>query len=125
VKRVRICVYIITIIVVFSISMLFVLKTYNEKLIEKIDSALLSWQNNEIETALNKVDDVNSYWETYYKGISFIIQSDKIEHLNSCIAKLKPLLETENDEFYAECESIKFGIRMILDSSIPKLHSVF
>ena len=50
---------------------------------------------------------------------------DKIEHLNSCIAKLKPLLETENDEFYAECESIKFGIRMILDSSIPKLHSVF
>ena len=49
--------------------MLFVLKTYNEKLIEKIDSALLSWQNNEIETALNKVDDVNSYWETYYKGI--------------------------------------------------------
>jgi len=123
-KRVLICSVILIVIIISSISMIFVLKSYNRQMTEKIDSALLSWNNNDKEETLKKVEELNTFWKKYYVGISFIVQNDKIEHINTSVAKLKPLLKCNNDEFYAECESIKYSIKILYDSELPKLHSL-
>ena len=123
-KRVAICSYILLVIVISSVIMLFILKSNNHKLTEKLNDTLSSWKNHENDETLKKVEDLQLFWEKYCVRISFIIQSDKIEHISTSIAKLKPLLECGNDEFYSECESIRYSIKLIYYSELPKFHSI-
>ena len=123
-KRVIICSCILFVIVISSIIMIFILKSNNLQLTQKLDDTLLSWHNNEDDETLKKVEDLQLFWGKYCDRISFIVQSDKIEHISTSIAKLKPLLECGNDEFYSECESIRYSINSIYDSELPRFHSV-
>ncbi len=123
-KRVVICAAIISVIILSSIGSLFILKTQNEKIIEYVDEAILLWKKNETGEALEKIDELNRFWQKYYIRISFIVQNDKMENINTSVAKLKPLVITGNEEFYAECENIKLLLEMIYDSQFPYLHSI-
>lgn len=123
-KRVKFCLIILAIIIISSITMVFVLKSYNEKLTEKIDDALSSWQQQDYAKATEKVDDLCEFWNKYNARLSCIIRRDKLDHISMSVAKLKPLIESRNDEFLSECESIKFSVEMIFDCELPKLHSI-
>jgi hypothetical protein len=104
--------------------MLLNIKHYNQSLSEKIDKALTYWEAGRTDDALEVVNDIEEFWNGYYKTMSYIITSDKMQSISSSIAKLRPLLIFENDEFYSECESIKFSIALIYDSEFPYLHSI-
>jgi hypothetical protein len=111
-------------VVVLSVSTLFVLKKQNETMTGYLDEAVALWEKEETDKTLQKIDELSRFWEKYYIRISFIIQNDKTESINNSIAKLKPLVACNNEEFYAECENIRLALKIMYDRQLPTLHSM-
>ena len=123
-KRVIICSVILFIIVASAITMLIAIKNHNNELTQKIDVALSLWEDKKTQESLSVVNDISEYWEHYYIMMSFVITSDKMQSISMSVAKLKPLLLQNNNEFHSECESIKLALKLIYDSEIPHLHII-
>ncbi len=124
-RRVRLCSGILIVILIASILMLLLLRSYNQELNTKIDEAIELWHGNMKEETLEKVDEITKLWAKYSVRMSFMVQADKMEHISASVARLKPLLECGSDEFYSECESIRFSTNLIYDNHFPQLHSIF
>lgn len=123
-KRVILCFSIIAVLLGSSILMLINIKESNIILTEKINQAVDYKKKSKTDEALKTVEEIQSIWDKYYTTMSFIITSDKMTSVSSSVSKLRPLLLLDNDEFYSECESIKFSIKLIYDSEFPHLHSI-
>ncbi len=123
-KRVILCASIIVVLVGSSALMLKNIKESNVILTEKINKAIDFQKESKTDEALKVVEEIQTLWDKYYTTMSFIITSDKMTSISSSVSKLRPLLLLENDEFYSECESIKFSIKLIYDSEFPHLHSI-
>ena len=123
-KRVILCASIIVVLVGSSALMLKNIKESNIILTEKINNAIDLQEKSKTDEALKTVDEIQTLWDKYYTTMSFIITSDKMTSISSSVSKLRPLLLLDNDEFYSECESIKFSIKLIYDSEFPHLHSI-
>lgn len=124
-KRVGLCSGILLAILTCGIILLMILNSYNSQLNNKLDEALALWQDKKTDQATVKVEEIETFWNKYYTNISFMVQTDKMEHISASVAKLKPLLKSGSDEFYSECESIRFAVSLIYDSQMPRLHSIF
>lgn len=123
-KRVILCASIIVVLVGSSALMLKNIKESNVILTEKINKAIDFQKESKTDEALKVVEEIQTLWDKYYTTMSFIITSDKMTSISSSVSKLRPLLLLDNDEFYSECESIKFSIKLIYDSEFPHLHSI-
>ncbi len=123
-KRLILCASIIVVLVGSSALMLKNIKESNIILTEKINNAIDLQEKSKTDEALKTVDEIQTLWDKYYTTMSFIITSDKMTSISSSVSKLRPLLLLDNDEFYSECESIKFSIKLIYDSEFPHLHSI-
>ncbi|NLZ46001.1 MAG: DUF4363 family protein [Clostridiales bacterium] len=124
-KRVIICSIILATIITQSIISLAILRHKNNEFSDLIDQAVTLNQSGQQDKALEKTKEVYDYWQDYYKKISFLIQSSKLDNISYSVAKLKPLLEMDSEDFFAECSMIKVGIIVIYDSEYPHFYSVF
>ncbi len=123
-KRLTLCASIIVVLVGSSVLMLINIKQSNIILTEKIDKAIDFQKESKTDEALKTVDEIQALWDKYYTTMSFVITSDKMTSISSSVSKLRPLLLLDKAEFYSECESIKFSIKLIYDSEFPYLHSI-
>lgn len=123
-KRITLCIGIISVIIIISVSSLFILNKNNKKLTDKIDE-IIELYNNESDEVSDKVNDLEDYWEDYYIRISFVAQSSTLDDISYSVAKLLSLYEQDSDEFISECESIKYWIERVYDSQFPHFYSVF
>lgn len=123
-KRVILCASIIVVLIGSSALMLKNIKESNVILTEKINKAIDFQKESKTDEALKAVNEIQTLWDKYYTTMSFIITSDQMTTISSSVSKLRPLLLLDNDEFYSECESIKFSIKLIYDSEFPHLHSI-
>lgn len=117
------CIILLTIIF-SSCFLLHQLNEYTATFTQKIDQAYSLAKNNETDNALTKVEEINRFWEKYYVHMSLIVQSEKLNEISDSVSKLKPLLQSENEEFFSECYNIKFDIKLIYDSQYPSFHSI-
>lgn len=123
-KRVILCSGILLAIIASSLLILWRLDNYNDTLEIMINDALNLWENEKTEETLDKVQEITQFWESYYIDMSIIVQSTTMDDISSSIAKLKPLLIHGSEEFYSECENIKFALKLIYDSEVPSFHSI-
>ncbi len=121
-KRLIISVLILATIVVTSIVTLSVFDSKNEQLISYIERTEELYKQNKTDLAEEELTRLNRFWSDYYNLVSYIVQSTKLEEVAQSVSKLKALMG--KDEFLSECESIKYGIRLIYDSEFPYLHSI-
>lgn len=117
------CIILLTIIF-SSCFLLHQLNEYTDTMSQKIDEACDLAINKKTEDALNKVKEVNRFWEKYYIHMSLIVQTEKLNEISDSISKLEPLLLCNNEEFFSECSNIKFDIKLIYDSQYPSFHSI-
>lgn len=123
-KRAILCISILAVILITSVTILSVLKSGNEKIYGYVDNAIRYAENEEPHKAEKELDRLAEYWHRYYVVTSCFIQSSKLEEINFSISKLKPFLQNESEEFYSECMAIRYGLSMLYENELPYFHSI-
>ena len=104
--------------------MIFTIKRLNNELTEKVDEAMSQWEDQTPDRTIKTVHEIQECWSKYYKIMAVIIRNDKLQNISSSVSKLQPLLKFNNDEFYSECESIKYSLSLIYESELPRLYNI-
>ncbi len=123
-KRMLVCLLIISSIIVSSFYLLNKLDNYNKTLTIMIDEAISLRENEKTEETLQKVEEITRFWKQYFNHMSIMIQTSKMNDISTSVAKLLPLLSHDNEEFFSECENIKFAITLVYDCEFPSFHSI-
>lgn len=123
-KRLILCAVIIAVIIAGAMMSVASIKKKNNILISKLNEAIKLADDGEKEQALDAVRDLNDYWTDYYIKISFLVESSRLDDISTSVAKLRPLLEKDSEEFFSECEVIRFGVTLVYDSELPLWHSM-
>ncbi len=121
-KRLIISFLILAAIVTTSVYTLSAFDKANHTLVSYVERAEELYKQNKTDLAEEELTRLNRFWSDYYNLASYIVQSTKLEEVAQSISKLKALMG--KDEFLSECESIKYGVRLIYDSEYPYLHSI-
>lgn len=124
-KRLILCVTILIVIISGSVSSLFLIKSKNQKLINTLDSITECAEDEKTDQALEKIKEFSRSWKDYYICVSFLVESSRLEDISESCAKLEALLLKNSEELYSECETIKYGIKLIYNNEFPYLHSIF
>lgn len=124
-KRLILCITILTVIISGSVCSLFLLKNKNQKLINTLDSITEYAEDEKTDQALEKIKEFSRSWKDYYICVSFLVESSRLEDISESCAKLEALLLKNSEELYSECETIKYGITLIYNNEFPYLHSIF
>ena len=121
-KRLIISFLILAAIVTTSVYTLSAFDKANHTLVSYVERAEELYKQNKTALAEEELTRLNRFWSDYYNLASYIVQSTKLEEVAQSVSKLKALMG--KDEFLSECESIKYGVRLIYDSEYPYLHSI-
>ena len=106
------CVIFVTLVTI-SCFVYFELTNQTISINETIDEAVILWELERYDEVLLKVEEINSKWEQYKKSMDITINVNDLADITARVAKLKPLLIYQSDEFFSECSSIKFSLEHI------------
>ena len=117
-KRILISIVIIAAIIAAGCLAIAGIETENTKIYGKIEQVLNSESEEEAEVAVQELEEV---FQDYSKRLSCIVDEDLLEEMSGAVYMLKPMLESNSDEFTAQCELIRSYAKRILDREIPTL----
>lgn len=118
---------IIILISIIILSILSLFSIYNNKnyMFNALDKIEVSVSNNDFDTALKQVENLETYWESKSKIYTSFIGHDNInktsEHLKLLIKSIKL-----NNNFHStlEIENVKFYVNEILQTELPILGNI-
>ncbi len=116
-KRLVICIVIITGIIAAGICSAAVVGERNERLYGHVQSVLAAYEAGDGEEEIESLEKF--FREDYAPRLSVIVNDGQLADLWTSVAKLKPMLESGCDEFSAECEAIKAGAERIYRGELP------
>ena len=105
-KRVKIAVTLIVLIIIYSVTSLFILDNQNDLLKGRIEKIQQVYESGDVEGALALSNELNDFWHSYERKVTMIIHDDALANLNISIAKVTPFISNENDELIAEIQAI-------------------
>lgn len=124
-RRVKLCCIILGIVLFFSLGSLWVLDYECGKLLNQI-SVIEELQTQEkTAQALEETDELCRMWQHSYKILSVMVRSDKLSEVNAILARLRPLMEKDNDELGAELRSAIYQLGLLCETEYPYLHNIF
>lgn len=121
-KRLITSICILAVIVAGSVISLYVFKNKNTELISIINSAQDLAKQNKTDQAEEELERLDRFWSDYHILTSYFLQNTKLDELATSVSKLKGLLG--DDEFFSECDSIKYGVNMLYENEFPYIHSI-
>ncbi len=124
-KRLYICIALVSAMAAASVISLIMLKNAGSKLLGQIDRCLedcTGGDEDELEKELEKLDE---YWGDYYVKASFITRSSSLDDISGSVARLRSLLKVSPDDFAAEINSVRYRVELLYESQIPHWRSVF
>ena len=119
-KRVKIAVTLIVLIIIYSVTSLFILDNQKGR-IEKIQQV---YESGDVESALALSNELNDFWHSYERKVTMIIHDDALANLNISIAKVTPFISNENDELIAEIQAIYHQIDQIYEEEFPSWYNI-
>jgi hypothetical protein len=117
-----ICILLILLTASF-ISLSFIGKKSNQ-LSEKIDEISTVYRDGNAEEAKNKTQELELLWEDSKKPLNIFVNSNEIIEIQSSVMKIRPYIETENDEIYAELESLKTRTERLYNNLMPYWYNI-
>ena len=118
-KRVKIAVTLIVLIIIYSVTSLFILDNQNDLLKGRIEKIQQVYESGDVEGALALSNELNDFWHSYERKVTMIIHDDALANLNISIAKVTPFISNENDELIAEIQAIYHQIDQIYEEEFP------
>ncbi|MCM1523520.1 MAG: DUF4363 family protein [Ruminococcus sp.] len=122
--RVKIAVTLIALILIYSVSSLFLLGSENGKLKSRIELIQQTYESGDTDGALKLSNELNDYWHIYEKKVTMIIHDDALAPLNISVAKITPFISNENAELIAEIQSIYHQIDQIYEEEFPSWYNI-
>lgn len=123
-KRVKIAVTLIVLIIIYSVTSLFILDNQNDLLKGRIEKIQQVYESGDVEGALALSNKLNDFWHSYERKVTMIIHDDALANLNISIAKVTPFISNENDELIAEIQAIYHQIDQIYEEEFPSWYNI-
>lgn len=123
-KRVALCIAILSAMIAVSLVSLFMLRSSSEELYHYIDECLLSYYENS-EKLYSDIEALEICFGDYYTKASFLTRSSSLDDMAGAVARLEPLAEIGAEEFVSELNSIRYRVNLLYESQIPHFRSVF
>ena len=123
-KRVKIAVTLIVLIIIYSVTSLFILDNQNDLLKGRIEKIQQVYESGDVEGALALSNELNDFWHSYERKVTMIIHDDALANLNISIAKVTPFISNENDELIAEIQAIYHQIDQIYEEEFPSWYNI-
>lgn len=123
-KRVKIAVTLIVLIIIYSVTSLFILDNQNDLLKGRIEKIQQVYESGDVEGALALSNELNDFWHSYERKVTMIIHDDALANLNISIAKITPFISNENDELIAEIQAIYHQIDQIYEEEFPSWYNI-
>lgn len=123
-KRVKIAVTLIVLIIIYSVTSLFILDNQNNLLKGRIEKIQQVYESGDVEGALALSNELNDFWHSYERKVTMIIHDDALANLNISIAKVTPFISNENDELIAEIQAIYHQIDQIYEEEFPSWYNI-
>ncbi len=117
-KRIIISVIIIVAIIAAGCFAIVGIEAENTKIYGAIEEVLNSSSQEEAEVAVGELEEA---FREYSKRLSCIVDEDLLEEMEGAVYMLRPMLESNSDEFTAQCELLRSYAKRILDREIPTL----
>ena len=123
-KRVKIAVTLIVLIIIYSVTSLFILDNQNDLLKGRIEKIQQVYESGDVEGALALSNELNDFWHSYERKVTMIIHDDALANLNISIAKVTPFISNENDGLFAEIQAIYHQIDQIYEEEFPSWYNI-
>ena len=123
-KRVKIAVTLIVLIIIYSVTSLFILDNQNDLLKGRIEKIQQVYESGDVEGALALSNELNDFWHSYERKVTIITHDDALANLNISIAKVTPFISNENDELIAEIQAIYHQIDQIYEEEFPSWYNI-
>ena len=123
-KRVKIAVTLIVLIIIYSVTSLFILDNQNDLLKGRIEKIQQVYESGDVEGVLALSNELNDFWHSYERKVTMIIHDDALANLNISIAKVTPFISNENDELIAEIQAIYHQIDQIYEEEFPSWYNI-
>ncbi|HOV41303.1 MAG TPA: DUF4363 family protein [Oscillospiraceae bacterium] len=123
-KRVKLCCIILIFIIAFSAGMLKLIDMRCDEMLAAVSEIEVLLEKKETARAIEKTDELNLLWGKYYKLLSCLVKHDKLSEINASVAKIKPLIKSENAEVFSELKSLSYRFSLIKDTEFPYWHNI-
>ena len=123
-KRVKIAVTLIVLIIIYSVTSLFILDNQNDLLKGRIEKIQQVYESGDVEGALALSNELKDFLHSYERKVTMIIHDDALANLNISIAKVTPFISNENDELIAEIQAIYHQIDQIYEEEFPSWYNI-
>ena len=122
-KRVIVCLFIIGAIIAAGIFSCMVVAAKNDRLYGHIESVLDIYDSG--EDAASAIDELESYFRRdYAPKLACFINDEMLGDRAVAISRLKPMYESDCDEFSAECEAVRESADRIYKSEVPSFFRI-
>ena len=122
--RVKLC--LATIIAVMGISVfgLWYLDVRTDRITELTERVMRLAKSGNRELALKEEERLYREWEDYQNAASIFVRNEKIADVQNSMARIRPMIENDCDELYAEFANVLSGLEWIVESEIPRISNV-
>lgn len=122
--RIKISCGIILFIIIMGVSGYFLLEHEVNEVIDNIDKTRRLSDEGRIDEALAAADLLLKDWDKFHTYASIFVNNNKISPAQTSISRIKPLIESGNDELNAEYETARSALKWIIESEIPRLTNI-
>ncbi len=123
-KRVKLCSVILMILIIITIGTLFMIRKKCTELKDLAGQTLILYENKNTEEALKKAEELNQTWDKHYKFFHCSVKNDKLYNINSEIAKIKPLIENNDDQVISELNSLIYELDFLSNNETPHIYNI-
>lgn len=119
-KRLHLCIAILASILLLAFGWSAFLNKSCERLSALIDTAQSLAERRSPDTP-QAIDELCSYCAYFTAAAAFFESAESLSGMSEAAAKLKYLYQKDNDEFFSECEVVRFGADRIYRGNMPFL----
>lgn len=125
-KRVLIAIVVLVIVLVVSISSLFVLKNATDDLYSLTQAIETSVEKENYNEAKINIDKFTSYWNGNKHKLTVIVHLQNIENINDMVAMLEPLAkEKSKASLLVTTSRLKVLIEDLYENEFPFVYNIF
>ena len=123
-KRIILCISILSIMLGFALFGLLKIKSCTETISVQLDNIIVSLNNNDSQGALQIAKSAKQSWENNSFFTFIFLNESEIMEVDSTLAQIIGMIERDCDEINAQCRWLKSYISLVYNTQLPFLENI-
>lgn len=124
-KRVKVCIFILVILVSISITSLLIINYKCDNLIRTAVELNININENDSANISKNATKLKSLWNDDIKFLLCLIREEKLYSIDESIAKISSMTENNIEELPVEVSTLIYQLEMIKKTEIPYYFNIF